>query len=60
MDKKYLILYMSITLLESACVAQPCKNGGVCKPDMNSYVCECSDGYTGKTCTGRHYNHRIK
>ncbi|XP_078614892.1 agrin-like isoform X19 [Branchiostoma floridae x Branchiostoma japonicum] len=28
----------------------PCKNGGVCKPMMADYKCECSAGYTGKRC----------
>ena len=49
------ISYMSITTLESACVDKPCKNGGTCVPEEDSYLCECREGYSGDNCTGRHY-----
>ena len=28
----------------------PCKNGGVCKPQDDSYFCQCKPGYQGKNC----------
>ncbi|XP_078348187.1 uncharacterized protein LOC144633234 isoform X3 [Oculina patagonica] len=28
----------------------PCQNGGVCKPQDDSYYCQCKPGYQGKNC----------
>ena len=33
-----------------ACLASPCKNGGICKDLVNSYECECRVGYSGPNC----------
>ncbi|VDI66500.1 ficolin [Mytilus galloprovincialis] len=32
------------------CDAQPCKNGGLCRNQVNSYVCTCQDEWTGPNC----------
>uniref|UniRef100_A0A8C3ED72 Coagulation factor IX n=1 Tax=Corvus moneduloides TaxID=1196302 RepID=A0A8C3ED72_CORMO len=32
------------------CNPNPCKNGAVCKDQINSYVCWCPAGYEGKNC----------
>lgn len=32
------------------CNPNPCKNGAVCKDEINSYVCWCPPGYEGKNC----------
>ncbi|NWR98111.1 FA9 factor, partial [Motacilla alba] len=32
------------------CNPNPCKNGAVCKDEINSYVCWCPAGYEGKNC----------
>lgn len=32
------------------CESNPCLNGGLCKDDINSYVCWCLDGYEGRNC----------
>ncbi|RLW02478.1 hypothetical protein DV515_00007259 [Chloebia gouldiae] len=44
-----------LTLLSSLqdgdqCNPNPCKNGAVCKDEINSYVCWCPAGYEGKNC----------
>ena len=32
------------------CVGQPCINRGVCVDGINSYTCNCVDGYDAKNC----------
>ncbi|XP_008639707.1 PREDICTED: coagulation factor IX [Corvus brachyrhynchos] len=32
------------------CNPNPCKNGAMCKDQINSYVCWCPAGYEGKNC----------
>lgn len=43
----------------------PCHNGGVCLPLLNSYLCKCASGYNGlhcEFCESRHdtFSHRWK
>ncbi|XP_059489147.1 agrin-like isoform X3 [Neocloeon triangulifer] len=33
--------------------ASPCKNGGVCHPRLNSFLCKCAPSYTGDQCQQR-------
>ena len=41
------------------CSSHPCKNGATCTDGVNSYSCECLQGYTGATCeTGMFYFNR--
>ncbi|XP_076817338.1 retinoschisin-like [Clavelina lepadiformis] len=35
------------------CDHMPCKNGGTCINDGNSYICNCTDGYEGNDCSIR-------
>ncbi|CAH1789268.1 unnamed protein product [Owenia fusiformis] len=35
---------------ENECVSSPCRNGGVCLDRLNTFVCECSSGFSGDTC----------
>ena len=32
------------------CVSSPCDNGGDCSDHVNSYTCNCSNGYNGTHC----------
>ena len=32
------------------CKPNPCEHGGTCTDGVNSYTCECADGYTGVNC----------
>ena len=32
------------------CSTSPCDNGGTCTDGINTYTCQCSDGYTGNDC----------
>ncbi|XP_059806237.1 sushi, nidogen and EGF-like domain-containing protein 1 [Hypanus sabinus] len=32
------------------CSSQPCLNGGTCKDDINSFVCECQKAFAGTFC----------
>uniref|UniRef100_A0A669E5C8 FAT atypical cadherin 3a n=1 Tax=Oreochromis niloticus TaxID=8128 RepID=A0A669E5C8_ORENI len=34
----------------TACVPNPCHNGGVCKPIGNAFLCSCRRGFRGLTC----------
>uniref|UniRef100_A0A4W6CNF7 FAT atypical cadherin 3a n=1 Tax=Lates calcarifer TaxID=8187 RepID=A0A4W6CNF7_LATCA len=34
----------------TACVPNPCQNGGVCKPIGNAFLCSCRRGFKGLTC----------
>ena len=36
--------------LVTHCDENPCKNGGTCVPEFNSYSCVCHAGYTGMHC----------
>ena len=33
-----------------ACTSSPCRNGGTCVVDINSYTCTCKAGYAGVNC----------
>ena len=35
---------------DDACQPNPCKSGGVCQEDYNSFICLCPPGYDGNTC----------
>lgn len=35
---------------QNPCASQPCLNGGRCIPTQYSYTCDCSQGFTGRTC----------
>ena len=41
--------YICITDIDE-CDSDPCEHGN-CKDGINSYTCECEDGYTGDNCT---------
>ena len=32
------------------CDSSPCQNGGTCVDGINSYTCDCDDGYKGPDC----------
>ena len=32
------------------CKSQPCQNNGTCKDQVNSFNCDCVEGYTGLQC----------
>ena len=32
------------------CSSSPCQNGGTCIDAVNSYTCDCVDGWTGTNC----------
>ena len=34
------------------CDSHPCKNGGHCTNDGDSFWCKCMENYRGKTCEG--------
>ena len=34
------------------CFPDPCLNGGTCIDGINTYTCQCSDGYSGVNCGG--------
>ena len=44
-----MIFYLQITEIDE-CEANPCEHGGTCTDGVNSYTCECADGYTGVNC----------
>lgn len=34
------------------CESDPCQNGGLCLDQVNGYICTCTAGFLGKTCSG--------
>ena len=44
---------MMILLLVDHCADDPCKNGGTCESNADTYNCTCAEGYTGTTCEQR-------
>ena len=36
------------------CASSPCRNGGTCVDDVNSYQCVCAAGYTANLCQSMH------
>ncbi|XP_054650494.1 coagulation factor VII isoform X2 [Dunckerocampus dactyliophorus] len=43
-----------VSVLESTavdhCLSSPCKNGGTCTRQINTFVCKCPSGFHGSTC----------
>ncbi|XP_015795561.2 cubilin-like, partial [Tetranychus urticae] len=37
-------------LEENFCSSNPCRNGGICIPSFQSYICECREGWEGVNC----------
>ena len=50
------ISYHIIMNLIGPCTSNPCQNGGVCKVNGTSFVCNCKNGWKANTCgkTGKH------
>ena len=42
--------YTPFVLDVDDCADNPCKNGGTCTDKINSYTCDCVDGFTGPNC----------
>ena len=38
-------------LKDNACFNNPCLNGATCQTSGNTFVCKCSAGYSGTTCS---------
>ena len=37
------------------CESSPCENGATCQDEIDSFTCQCAEGYTGVTCSeGKH------
>ena len=34
----------------NVCASSPCKNGGTCHDQINSFWCSCRGGWSGSTC----------
>lgn len=32
------------------CNSSPCKNNGICKSTLDSYICSCKSGFNGINC----------
>ena len=43
--------YWNLTDIDECLDAKvPCADGGTCVDGINSYTCDCTDGYVGKYC----------
>ena len=43
---KFIITYADV----NECASSPCKNGGTCHDQLNSFRCSCRGGWSGSTC----------
>lgn len=50
MKIKTVILYDTLSDIDD-CKPNPCLNNGVCEDGINSYSCECANGFIGKNCS---------
>ena len=49
--------FISVYTDEDECASEPCFNGGTCIDSINSFTCDCADGFTGSLCkTGLFFN----
>ena len=39
-----------LVFLVNPCDSSPCKNGGTCAKDGDSFNCKCTDKFEGSTC----------
>ena len=46
-------LISCFTLEFNFCHSSPCKNGGTCTPNTDSFHCDCKQGFFGNTCEGK-------
>ena len=37
------------------CASDPCRNGGVCVDGIDTYYCECAEGFGGRNCERSEY-----
>jgi Notch-like protein len=42
--------YIDLVIDIDECSSQPCSHNGTCHDQINSYICSCLPGYTGKDC----------
>lgn len=45
----YMIFIYFLTDIDE-CKTNPCQNGGKCQNTEGSYMCQCTDGWTGQRC----------
>ncbi|XP_073973404.1 protocadherin-like wing polarity protein stan isoform X2 [Rhodnius prolixus] len=36
---------------DSYCSSSPCKNGGICRDSWGTFICQCTDGWSGADCS---------
>ena len=41
------------------CDPNPCQNNGICKDDGASFLCNCSNGFAGNTCSESKYRYKL-
>ena len=66
--RKQLVNYIQVQIKQTfqflsdvnKCSSNPCQNEGVCMDGVNSYTCQCRDGYSGANCETSEYLTRIK
>ena len=50
LDMLKLLSFNLLFLDIDECATSPCQNGGSCTDQINSYTCNCVDGYDGPNC----------
>ena len=46
----FILFYFVYSSDNRECNSNPCRNGGICRDQIRSYVCECPLGYGGINC----------
>lgn len=54
------ILTLTYSTDENQCASNPCKNGGSCEDNFQSYICLCPDGFEGRNCETSEEPHSVQ
>jgi len=49
-QKKNVVFFLRISKGVNGCFSSPCKNGGTCYGNSDTYRCECVDPWSGPLC----------
>ena len=48
-----------LVFLVNPCDSSPCKNGGTCENDEDTFACNCTEKFEGSTCEGKGLSFKV-